>query len=156
MPKIIKFGWDFTKLYQFNIKQMEMCSFLAHPVDAVAVDNLRCSNSPIHTDIRYRIGLIRLILWLHKIRNDFFSGTLDWKASLTPHNGSGPKSRNQWVSNEFSVITVNYCRLLAHSFFAARTHVVTWLSVCLCVSVCHVDVLCRKDRIDHHATFSKL
>jgi len=31
-PKIIKFGWDFTKLYQFNIKQMEMCSFLGHPV----------------------------------------------------------------------------------------------------------------------------
>jgi len=31
-PKIIKFGWDFTKLYQFNIKQMEMFSFLGHPV----------------------------------------------------------------------------------------------------------------------------
>jgi len=30
--KILKFGWDFTKLYQFNIKQMEMCSFLGHPV----------------------------------------------------------------------------------------------------------------------------
>jgi len=33
LPKIIKFGWDFTKLYQFNIKQMEMCSFLGHPVE---------------------------------------------------------------------------------------------------------------------------
>jgi len=31
MPKIIKFGWDFTKLYQFNIKQMEMCSFFGPP-----------------------------------------------------------------------------------------------------------------------------
>jgi len=30
--KIIKFGWDFTKLYQFNVKEMEMCSFLGHPV----------------------------------------------------------------------------------------------------------------------------
>jgi len=30
-PKDIKFGWDFTKLYQFNIKQMEMCSFLGPP-----------------------------------------------------------------------------------------------------------------------------
>jgi len=32
LPKMIKFGWDFTKLYQFNIKQMERCSFLGHPV----------------------------------------------------------------------------------------------------------------------------
>jgi len=24
-----KIGWDFTKLYQFNIKQIEICSFLA-------------------------------------------------------------------------------------------------------------------------------
>jgi len=31
-PKIIKFCWDITKLYQFNIKQMEMCSFLGHHV----------------------------------------------------------------------------------------------------------------------------
>jgi len=29
--KIIKFGWDFTKLYQFNIKQMEIYSFLGPP-----------------------------------------------------------------------------------------------------------------------------
>jgi len=29
-PKNIKFGWEFTKLYQFNVKQMKMCSlFLA-------------------------------------------------------------------------------------------------------------------------------
>jgi len=29
----ILFGWDFTKLYQFNIKQIEMCRFFwGHPV----------------------------------------------------------------------------------------------------------------------------
>jgi len=32
LPKIIKFGWDFTKPYQFNINQMKMCSFLGHSV----------------------------------------------------------------------------------------------------------------------------
>jgi len=31
LPKIIKFGWDFTKLYQFNIKQMKTCSFSGPP-----------------------------------------------------------------------------------------------------------------------------
>jgi len=34
-PKIVKFGWYFTKLYQFNIKEMETCSFLGHPVCAI-------------------------------------------------------------------------------------------------------------------------
>jgi len=29
LPKIIKFGWNFTKLCRFNIKQIEMCSFWA-------------------------------------------------------------------------------------------------------------------------------
>jgi len=38
--KIIKFGWDFTKLCQFNIKQMEMCSFLGHHVCAVSLYRL--------------------------------------------------------------------------------------------------------------------
>jgi len=32
--KIIQFGWDITKHYQFYIKQTEMCSFLGHRVHA--------------------------------------------------------------------------------------------------------------------------
>jgi len=39
LPKIIKFGRDFTELYQFNIKQSEMCSFgpACDPVSTVSV-----------------------------------------------------------------------------------------------------------------------
>jgi len=32
LPKIIKFGRDFTKLHQFNINQMEICSFLGQRI----------------------------------------------------------------------------------------------------------------------------
>jgi len=37
--KIIKFCWEFTKLYQFNVKQMEMCSiFQATRLDRPETD----------------------------------------------------------------------------------------------------------------------
>jgi len=38
--KIIKFGSDFTKLYQFNVMQIEMCGFLGHPVSSCRLGKL--------------------------------------------------------------------------------------------------------------------
>jgi len=50
---------------------------------------------------------------------------------------------------------------LEYWFLSLDAATVHWRGICygdvaVCVCVCHVDVLCPNDRVDHHATFTRL
>jgi len=115
LPKIIKFGWDFTKLYQFNIEQHENVQFLlGHPVEL----------------LRYFYNLIMTCYWCY-----YSADTVEkthWRVSIGVFTAYGIcrcfvrhhdyESRRISALSLAAGITLNSCRS-----YREWTQVVPWV-----------------------------
>jgi len=82
--KITKFGWDFTKLYQFNIKQMEMCSLFWATLYKPTVRNANTINKLTHPNLQDMVRNKKAESWHGEMRSNI-DGL--WR-DFVPHSGN--------------------------------------------------------------------